>query len=208
MQYIVIIVPRGPSAHFPFEEDLMTTWRSLFLVFAAVSCLAGYALAGTQPRLGLRMALRENVIPAEWGGIWNVEDATYDCDTNQLLGTDAYADTLCAGATIEFGSDEFVLTCSGTADGNAVSVNCTGSFPIIEDCVLEYTTQFTATRTGDTYVSTMTSSMDYVGAGCLFLPDQCTRTESTATRVGPEPIPCGLTPVESVNWGTLKSLYR
>lgn len=184
------------------------------IALAAGCCLANPASADTgrvpDLRLNASSILRDVITPAEWGGIWDFEDEVYDCETHDLLSTEAHTDTICAGSAIEFGDPEIPFTCTGTANGNTVHVECSGSFEVIPDCVVEFTSIFDATRIGDTMEAIQTVSITYTGSGegCDFLPDHCERTESMATRVGPEPVPCNLTPVETVDWGTMKSLYR
>jgi hypothetical protein len=182
------------------------------IVLVAACGLAGTSQAepGRVPdlRIGLNSMPRDVITPAEWAGIWDSEDATYTCDPRELQGTEANTDTICAGTSIEFGEPGFEMTCDGSADANMVTVTCTGSFEVAEDCMMEFTTEFTATRNGDSFESVQIISMATVGAGCIFPFDECTRIESVATRVAPAPVPCDLTPVESVEWGTVKSLYR
>ncbi len=190
----------------------MRTWTMLVFALVAAGGLTASAQAETpwlpDLRIGPGAMLRDVITPPEWGGIWSFEDQTFDCETNQLISTEAYLDTICAGSSIEFGDSEFPLTCTGSADANTVSMTCTGTFPVFENCDMEFTISFEATRNGDSFTSVQTISTTYVGEGCLFLPDECTRTESAATRVGPEPSPCEQTPVETVDWGTVKALYR
>ncbi len=190
----------------------MRTWTTAAIVLTTALSFAGAAQAeSVRPpdlRIGLSTMLRDVVTPPEWGGIWEIDDHTYDCETEELLGSEAYTDTICAGSSIDFENPGFELTCNGTADASTVSVTCTGSFEIIPDCVMEFSSVFTATRDGDTFTSVHTVSTSYVGEGCLFLPNDCTRTESTATRIAPEPNPCEQTPVATVDWGTVKALYR
>lgn len=190
----------------------MRHWRMAAIATLAVCCLGSAARAETdnrpEPRLGHGILLRDVITPPEWGGIWSTESELFDCETNQLLDTQAYTDTICAGENIEFGDPEFPFTCTGSANANTVHVECSGSFEIIEDCVMNFSTVFDATRNGDTIEAVTTQTTTYVGAGCLFLPDECVRMEATSTRIGPEPVPCGSTPVEAVDWGTVKSLYR
>ena len=45
-------------------------------------------------------------------------------------------------------------------------------------------------------------------AGGPVIPDTCQRTEVTGTRIESPTDPCLATPVESVSWGTVKTLYR
>ena len=184
------------------------------VVFAllAASCLAGSAYAGNdrlpELRIGLSTILRDIVIPSEWSGIWDFDDLNYDCETNQLIDSEAYLDTLCSGSSIEFDEPGFPITCTGSADATTVSYTCTGSIEVDEDCVMEFSNVTNATRNGDTLDAVQTVSITLVGTGCIIPMDECTRTVSTATRIGPQPNPCEQTPVERVDWGTVKSLYR
>lgn len=179
--------------------------------------VAACGLAGTSQaepvrlpdlRIGLNYLPRDVITPPEWAGIWDIEDETYTCEPRELQSTEAYTDTICAGTSIEFGDPDFEVTCTGSADGNTVTVTCTGSFELMENCMMEFTSEFTATRNGDTFESVQTISMNTVGEGCIFPINNCTRVESVATRVAPAPDPCEQTPVETVDWGTVKSLYR
>jgi hypothetical protein len=190
----------------------MRNWTMPAIALLATSCLGTAALAAPDRapnlRIGPAMMLRDVITPVEWSGIWEFDQNVYDCDTNDLLTSEAYTDTICAGSSIDYEYPGFQLTCTGSANANTVSVTCTGSFDIFEACVMNFSSVFNATRNGDTFQSVQTVTTTYVGAGCLFLPNDCTRTETTATRIAPQPEPCGLTPVESVDWGTVKSLYR
>ncbi|HOX26017.1 MAG TPA: hypothetical protein PLL30_09360 [Candidatus Krumholzibacteria bacterium] len=186
--------------------------RTVTLLLAAAAAAAATAQAAPDGAIGGRIALSrlvpDIVIPAEWGGIWDVTSTTYDCETNAVTGSDAYADTLCAGTVLDFGDPGFEITCTGSADGNTITSHCTGSLALSDDCTMNFDLQSTTTRTGDTYESVSTINTTYDGAECEFLPDSCDRVETTGTRTAPEPVPCGNTPVETVSWGTVKSLYR
>jgi len=190
----------------------MRTSRTVTLLLAATTIAAATAQAAPDGTIGARIALSrlvpDIIIPTEWGGIWDVTSTTYDCETNAVIGTDAYADTLCAGTVFDFDDPGFEITCTGTADGNTITSHCTGSLELGEACTMNFDLQSTTTRTGDTYESVSTINTTYDGAECGFLPDSCNRVETTGTRIAPEPVPCANTPVETVNWGTVKSLYR
>jgi hypothetical protein len=190
----------------------MRTLTTVTVLLVAAGGVVGTAQAepGRVPdlRIGLNSMPRDVITPVEWAGIWEIEDEAYVCEPRELLNAEAYTDTICAGTSIEFGDPEFEITCEGSADGNTVTVICNGEFEVMEDCMMEFTTEFTATRDGDTFESVQVISMTTVGAGCLFPIDDCTRIETVATRVAPAPDPCEQTPVESVDWGTVKSLYR
>ncbi|MFN8178870.1 MAG: hypothetical protein U0167_13150, partial [bacterium] len=64
-----------------------------------------------------------------------------------------------------------------------------------------------ATRTGETLHATLTQSQVYSQPGCGPIPDSCTKTVTTATRIGAEPANCAA-PVEPDTWGQVKSRYR
>lgn len=184
------------------------------VVFALVAacCLAGSANAENDRlpdlRIGLSTMLRDIITPPEWGGVWDFDDHTYDCVTNELIGSEAYTDTICGGSSIEFDDPGFPMTCTGFADATTVSITCTASIDVAEDCVMEFSNVLNAVRDGDNFEAVQTVSTTLVGTGCIIPMENCSRTETIATRVGPQPDPCVQSPVENVDWGTVKSLYR
>ncbi len=150
----------------------------------------------------------QTVIPPEWGGIWQTQESTFDCDTNDLLFNGAQTDTLCPGATLPGPPPgEMTLDCTTSADGDSYQVHCTASVEVVPGCVVSFVYDTTATRTGDTYSATSTSSMTYVG-DCFGMANTCERTETTGTRIaGPSPA-CDGTADEGRSWGAVKLIYR
>ena len=143
-------------------------------------------------------------IPAAWAGIWDFSNSDYDCTTKAFLGSDADTDTLCTGGSLSGGQK---MNCTGTVDDTTVDVSCTGQFEIFEGCIATFTYTLSATRNGDNLTSVSTFATDYTPDLCAFSPDDCVETQSTATRVGPEPPDC-VTSVDEFSWGRVKALYR
>lgn len=156
----------------------------------------------------LAPAQAQTVIPAEWGGIWQTQDNTYDCDTNALLFNGAQQDTLCPGALLPTPPPgEFTLDCTSSVDGNTYHTHCTASLEVVPGCTVSFIFDTNATRSGESYTATTTTSTTYVG-DCFGMADTCERTESTGTRIaGPSPA-CNGTADESRSWGAVKLIYR
>ena len=191
----------------------MHTWKMVALVLLSCAGVAVPVRADIPmaPHLSVwSAALRDGdvVIPPEWAGIWETQSTAYDCETNDVLSTSTFQDTLCTGSVIQNPDSEFEITCTGSADATTVTYHCEGSTEIITGCIAEFTYDTSTTRTGDTFVSTTTSAIHYVGDACLGIPDSCTRFEQTGTRIAGEPTPCVDTPVRAESWGLFKALYR
>jgi len=205
-----------PLERFPMtareDSDMRTRMMTALIL---LSCVGAVVSAGADvpmaPHLSVwSAALRDGevIIPPEWAGIWEILSTAYDCETEEVLSTWTFQDTLCTGSVIQDPDAGFEITCTGTADGTTVTNHCEGSGEIIPGCTAEFTFDTSTTRTGDTFVSTTTSTINYVGEACLGIPDSCIRYEQTATRIASEPTPCADTPVELESWGAIKALYR
>ena len=150
------------------------------------------------------------VIPVEWGGIWAVEDSSYDC--NGLFDTvEAGSDTLCPGASVmDSGESPIQMNCTGSADATTVNVTCSGSMEIMPDCQMTITTTLHGTRTGETYFVVSTQEITYSGTApeCGLVQGSCTQTNSHGTRTEPTPTQYCQTPAIPTTWGKLKVRYR
>lgn len=192
---------------------LSVSFASMFLAAAFTAAGSSPAFAAETPRaLTLAEIFRSGtyVIPSEWAGVWDSDLVDYECGTSNIINTESYADTLCTGQSID-PNDEgvpFEINCTGTIGPNAVDVECTGS-DIVLGCTVTITYSIDGTRTNDTSFITQEYSLDYEpnGIQCGFQPDDCVRTEITATRIAPEPPNC-LTPVDANTWGQVKARYR
>jgi hypothetical protein len=153
----------------------------------------------------LAAATGNPVVPAAWAGIWQFADSTHDCGSSIITETSVEVDTLCTGEPV--GNSGPGIDCSGPVDDTSVNVTCTYTEVIFEGCDVTLQQTIAGTRTGDTFYVEMTFSTTYVPTGCASLPDECTVTEITATRLAPEPTPCS-TVVVSDSWGRTKALYR
>jgi hypothetical protein len=143
-------------------------------------------------------------IPAAWGGIWDFSNTDYDCTTQEILGTDTDMDTLCTGDGFARGIE---TDCSGTVTDTAVDVTCSGQMEVSPGCNVAFTKTTIATRNGNSMSVTSTFATDYTPDDCAFTPDECVETQSTGTRIGPEPPTCS-TSVDGIGWGRIKALYR
>ena len=153
-------------------------------------------------------ARADTVIPVEWGGIWQLADDTFDCDTNAFLSSDAQADTLCPGAALPGPAPgELTFSCTTTADADSYEVHCAANVELAPGCVVAFAYDSTATRTGDTFTATSTSSTTYTG-DCFGMADTCERTETTGTRIAGPPAACEPAANEGLTWGAVKSSYR
>jgi hypothetical protein len=153
-------------------------------------------------------ALADVEIPEEWVGVWELEIAVYECETNTLLFSTTDLDTICPGSVFEDPDpEEMPLECTGSADADSYTTHCEGSLEVMPGCTMNFVYDVTGTRDGDTYTSVATTDITYSG-DCPDVPDTCQRTEVTGTRIGGAPNPCDGTPVEGRSWGTVKSLYR
>src|SRR5688572_5433989 len=134
------------------------------------------------PTLGNALsAFGQYTIPASWAGVWNTQDSDFDCDTNKPLGSDADTDTLCTGEVIDPGAE---ISCTGSTSDTNIDIDCSGTFEIIEGCSVTMEYSFHGTRNGDTANVTTVFSQEFSPTMCAFLPDDCTRTETVATRIG------------------------
>lgn len=153
-------------------------------------------------------AWADTVIPVEWGGIWQLQDDTYDCITDEFLFSDAPTDTLCPGAVLPGPAPgEMTLDCTTTADAGSYHVHCVANVEVVPGCVVSFTYDSSSTRTGDTFTAISTSSMTYTGE-CFGMADTCERTETTGTRIAGPPASCEPAANENLTWGAVKSSYR
>lgn len=153
-------------------------------------------------------AAADVIVPEEWVGIWEIQVATYDCDTNDLLFSTTVYDTICPGwAFADPDQEEIDLTCTGSADANSYSQHCEGSSTPFPGCEMSFVFDGTGSRTGDTYTAITTTSSTFVGA-CFSIPDSCSRTEVTGTRIDDTPDQCTETAEDQVSWSALKGHYR
>ncbi len=150
------------------------------------------------------------VVPPEWAGVWSYTDTTYSC-AGDVLDIDGGLDTLCAGTVIDPAPEEGIeVDCTGGTTPTTINMTCTYNAEIFPDCNIALTVTIVGTRTGETFHSQNTVVQDYsgTGKGCDFFPDDCRRTSTRATRVGPAPEAYCATPVEATTWGQVKSRYR
>jgi hypothetical protein len=181
--------------------------RPLLVVLAATFALLPRPTAAAAMSLGQWLAAAGNpTVPAAWAGVWDFNDDDYDCVTNDLLSSDSSADTLCTNAEI-FGDSSSGWICSGTTSDTSLEVTCSYTEEIDTGCTVTIENTLSATRTGETLVATATSSQTFTPTGCAFIPDNCIRTETTGTRIGPEPPNC-TTAVGPSTWGRTKAQYR
>jgi hypothetical protein len=182
--------------------------RYVLIALGIVSTLPPASRALEVPKLTLEDALRATspLIPAAWGGIWATAESTHVCGNPTITMTDAGFDTLCSGTPVidESGG----LTCTGTADDVSANVSCSVTFPAgPPPCTATISINLMATRNGNSAFVTFTESHTFTPTNCAGMADTCEVTESTYTRVGPEPVPC-TSPVEPTTWGMIKSSYR
>jgi hypothetical protein len=185
--------------------------RSFVLAVLVLSTLPSGARAGGLPVVPFGEALRSagNItLPAAWAGVWSYEDTSYACGDPENFQTDAGVDTLCTGMPLgDEPNDPFDFDCSGsTIDDDSANITCTFSMDF-GGCVVDFSISYVATRNGDTYFLTTTESQTFTPTGCGGA-DQCTVTETTATRIAPEPVEWCLTPVAATTWGQVKAHYR
>lgn len=188
------------------------------VVFAAVSCFASLASAEPLPvkqpsfadmlRMAAFKARGDATLPAAWAGVWNFEDDDYDCTTNDFLNSDTNVDTLCTGEQLDPSDFGIEMDCTVTTlNDTDIDIDCSGiydpGFP--PGCTITIGFSLVAHRSGDALTATAVFSQDYATA-CL-VADDCIRTETVGTRIGPEPPNC-LTAVEPETWGRVKALYR
>ncbi len=188
---------------------LCLTSLTLFAAFTTPASAGPRAKRWTQI---LRSAGGSITVPPEWDGIWASEDSVYTCE-GAFQGIDSYLDTLCAGQVFgnqESGDPGITFNCTGSATSTTVSITCTGSSEVVPDCTVTISSNSEATRTGDTYVATSLSSFNYAGTaiGCDLIPDDCQRTVTYATRLGPAPIEYCVTPTRASTWGQIKVRYK
>jgi hypothetical protein len=194
--------------------------RRPLLVLLVLAALAGTAIcAGAAPRALryadiLRAANGGIVIPPEWDGVWASEDSVYDCQGN-LDFVETYLDTLCSGQVYGFDGDDptgglFPIDCSGTATATTAQLTCTASGEVVEDCTISFTSTLDAVRTASTFVAVSVTDISYSGTGfgCDFIPAECTRVVTHATRLGPAPTAYCATPSRSSSWGEVRIRYR
>jgi len=147
-------------------------------------------------------------VPEEWLGVWQLETASYDCDTNELLFSSTVLDTLCPGAVFEDPDPSSIeVTCTNSANSTTYTIHCEGSAPALPECTANFVFDGGGTRTDDTYTAITTVSTTYEGE-CMGIPDFCVRNEVTGTRISGPDGPCESTPVDSQSWSTVKAYYR
>lgn len=144
--------------------------------------------------------------PDAFIGIWENTSVTRDCVTQVILAQSTEQDTICAGDTFDPDIEgQFPITCTGTITETTVDIHCTGTFEVTPECTATIQFDTDGTRNGDTWTSTTTVEITYVGCP---IPGSCTTTQSTGTRVDPDPAACPPAPVASSTWGKIKQRYE
>lgn len=150
------------------------------------------------------------VIPPEWAGIWTYTDSVFSC-TGILDFVETGNDTLCAGAILGDSGEGPVsdVICDGSADATTVSLNCSGSTEVLPDCMADFSSTTTGTRTGETYKAVAQYQLSFSGGalGCSSFPGFCETVRTSATRIAPQPAECS-TAVNQADWGLVKQLYK
>jgi len=153
-------------------------------------------------------AIADVEIPEEWIGVWELDVAAYDCETNALLFSSTNLDTICPGSVFEDPNPSSItVECTSSADATTYMVHCEGSTEVLPGCAANFIYDATGTRDDNSYTSTATTIISYTG-DCPLIPDSCQRTEITGTRISGQMDPCDSTPVESRSWATVKSYFR
>jgi hypothetical protein len=109
---------------------------------------------------------------------------------------------------MDFDFEEDTITCEGSADGNTMTAECSGSAEVIPGCTANYHMTISSTRNGESYESTTTITTTYDGVTCGILPASCTRIEAVGTRIDDAPEICIETPLETLPWGAVKAAWR
>ena len=189
--------------------------RFLFLLsLAAITCFAAPSSAAEAPKYRSLRDIRSAIqieIPPEWDGIWSGTDSTFDCQGNLTDFDETELDTLCGGVDLlEIADSPVVLDCTGSADATTIDVTCTGLQQVFEDCEASYLVVIDGERSGENAVVTFEVQVTISGSGvgCEFLPDQCFRSKSVATRIAPAPQTYCQTPTLPSTWGQIKGHYR
>jgi hypothetical protein len=197
------------------QEAAMFRIASLMVLLFASTMLPGLAFgepasSGLKRQLTITHATAAIVVPVEWGGIWTVEDSTYDC-AGVLQSVETSSDTLCPGEqTIDPNQFPGQFDCTGSADATSLDVTCSGTSELFPDCSSTFTSTLRGTRTGENYFVVSTVQVTYSGTaeGCDLVPGFCMQVNSHATRTGPVPVEYCQTPVRPTTWGSLKLRYR
>jgi len=149
------------------------------------------------------------IVPESWAGVWETTSTERDCETLEIINVTTTLDTLCAGDIMNPQDPDGEMPdfdCNGTVTDGAVHMECSVTVEIMPGCTLTISFVSDGTMDGDTSSGVSINTFTYTGAACFF-PDTCTRFETTSVRTGDDP-GCGLTPVDSPSWGTLKSSFR
>jgi hypothetical protein len=168
----------------------------------------------TKLRLSSATGFPQVIVPAEWSGVWTLQDSTFDC-----LGmkTDAITenDTLCTGQNIYEVPEDLEglgldINCTVDVTPTTLEISCTATGTVGPDCLLTYTYEGSAVRTGDTYRATthLSITVDGVDPACSFFPDQCIDGRTSAVRIAPQPTAYCATPAVQTTWGQVKSRYH
>jgi len=153
-------------------------------------------------------AIADTEIPEEWIGVWQLDIAIYDCDTNIRLYSSAPLDTICPGSVFEDpDGGDFTIECTASAGATTYTTHCEGSSEVEPGCIANFMYDVTGTRDGDSYSSTAITTIAYTG-DCPLIPDSCQRIEISGIRISSDLGPCDSTPVESRPWATVKAFYR
>jgi hypothetical protein len=174
-------------------------------VFCAVFLVSTAHAATSLPRPDAGIPL-----PPEWQGVWVSVDSVYSCTDGSLIKVVVRLDTLCAGQDVsqDPNAPEHVRwdTCSGSADATQIHEHCSsaGSALCGEACVVNFTEDLDATRTGDT--AHWVSLTQAVSTCQATICEWCTLTHRHATRVAPGP--CGPVPTQPSTWGRVRATYR
>lgn len=173
----------------------MKTLRPLALIAALTALAAAPAAADV-------------IVPDEWVGVWELQIAAYDCETDALQFSTTEYDTICPGWAFSDPQEEDIdITCTGSANADSYEQSCEGSSEVLPGCTVDFAFDAAGTRTGDTYTSVTTIATTATGS-CMGFQGSCQRIEVSATRIDPTPPDCSETPAEAWDWSTVKQRFR
>lgn len=176
------------------------------LILVGAALLAARSASAGVPSGRFPIVNGNIIVPAEWAGVWQYTDTTYDCN-GAFKSTSSGFDTLCAGAQFDTSS---TVSCTGSVDGTTYTQHCTATGELFPDCSYNIDIVSHGTRTGDTAfsVSVTQSSTSGSAPGCNLFPPTCDQVNTHSTRIGPAPAEYCATPAAPTTWGKVKAQYR
>ncbi len=173
----------------------MTSWNR---TLATVVLVLGLSLSHAHAN--------DEEVGAQWFGEWEITSEVTICETEEVLTSNTFTDTICSNDCIETPDEEFESECTTVINGNTIEIECSDlETPIFPGCTADFELTQTYTVSGTTVSGSGQQTVTYSGK-CLELEDFCANFTFMGVRIQ-GPSACSV-PVVSASWSELKARFQ